>query len=72
MNNWNSLPEEIVSAPTLLTFEKRLDKFWENQGTKYDFRKNIQIQHSNNAPDGAGISDEDIETLNKFNQDLLI
>ena len=28
INHWNSLPEEIVSAPTLNTFKNRLDKLW--------------------------------------------
>ena len=28
---WNSLPDNIVSSPTLDTFKARYDKFWENQ-----------------------------------------
>ena len=34
---WNSLTEEIVTAPTVDTFKKRLDKFWENQPVRLDF-----------------------------------
>ena len=30
-NNWNSLTEEIVSAPSLNSFKNRLDKFWEDK-----------------------------------------
>jgi len=26
---WNSLPDNIVSSPTLNTFKARLDKFWD-------------------------------------------
>jgi len=32
---WNSLPDNIVSSPTLNTFKARLDKFWENQDIRY-------------------------------------
>ena len=28
MNNWNSLPEDIVKAPCLNTFKARLDRYW--------------------------------------------
>jgi len=28
---WNSLPDYVVSSPTLNTFKARLDRFWENQ-----------------------------------------
>jgi len=27
-NVWNSLPDEIISAPSVNTFKNRLDKFW--------------------------------------------
>ena len=36
-NIWNDLPESVVSANTLFTFENRLDKYWANQPMKYDF-----------------------------------
>ncbi len=71
VNTWNSLPENIVSAPSLLTFEKRLDKFWEDQGIKFDFKKNIQIHHSNDTPYGTGNNEETNDILNNFNLDLL-
>jgi len=28
---WNSLPDYVVSSPTLNTFKARLDRFWENK-----------------------------------------
>jgi len=28
---WNSLPDYIVSSPTLNTFKARLDRFWETK-----------------------------------------
>jgi len=33
---WNSLPDNIVS-----TFKARLDKFWENQDVRYNWKADI-------------------------------
>ena len=33
---WNSLPEEVVTAPSINSFKARLDKFWEDLPTKYN------------------------------------
>jgi len=30
-NVWNSLPDEIISAPSINTFKNRLNKFWAEQ-----------------------------------------
>ena len=39
---WNNLPEEVISANTMITFEKRLDHFWKNQPVKFeDFKSSI-------------------------------
>ena len=32
---WNNLPSSVVAAKTVLSFEKRLDKLWQNQPFKY-------------------------------------
>ena len=40
----------VISAPSLASFERRLDKFWENQKIKYDFKKCLKITHPNNTP----------------------
>ena len=34
---WNSLPEVVVSAPSLYSFENRLDRYWSKLDVKYDF-----------------------------------
>ena len=34
---WNSLPEHVVSAKTMYSFENRLDRHWMNQPMKQDF-----------------------------------
>jgi len=36
------LPNWVVSANTTDTFKARLDKFWHNQDTVYDFRAQLQ------------------------------
>ena len=38
VNTWNKLPDDVVNARNLITFEKLLDKFWANSNFKYDFR----------------------------------
>jgi len=37
----NSLPDNIVSSPILNTFKARLDKFWENQHIRYNWKADI-------------------------------
>jgi len=39
---WNSLPNDVVHAESTNTFKSRLDKFWYNQETIYDYRAEIQ------------------------------
>ena len=38
---WHSLPDNIVSSPTLNTFKARLDKFWENQDIRYNWKADV-------------------------------
>jgi len=42
VNKWNSLANWVVSANITNTFKARLDKFWHNQDTVYDFRTQLQ------------------------------
>ena len=37
VNIWNSLPDTVVDADTINTFECRLDKHWLNQDVVYNF-----------------------------------
>jgi len=37
VNIWNSLPNVVVLASSLDIFKNRLDRFWGNQGVKYDY-----------------------------------
>ena len=36
VNTWNSLPEDVVTSPSLNAFKARLDSFWNGLGTVYD------------------------------------
>ena len=52
---WNSLPTEVVMAPSVETFKIRLDKFWSNQPMLFDYKEsyNPTLNHpirSNTLP----------------------
>ncbi len=38
IDTWNSLPQEVVSAPSIDAFKARLDKHWENVEWLYDYK----------------------------------
>jgi len=41
INVWNSLPEDIVTAPSVNSFKNRLDKFLSTQELKYNWQVEI-------------------------------
>ena len=38
VNKWNSLPSNVVLAPTISSFKQKLDEFWEVTGHGYEQR----------------------------------
>ena len=42
----NSLPEYVVASPTINTFKARLDKFWENEDVRYNWKADISFTGS--------------------------
>jgi len=38
---WNSLPDYVVSSPILNTFKAHLDRLWENQEVRYNWKADI-------------------------------
>ena len=46
VNVWNSLPEHVITAPSIKSFEKRLDKFWENQALKFNYLERVATEGS--------------------------
>ncbi len=51
VNTWNSLPEEVVNAESVKTFEKKLDKIWKQQRIKYDYKATIEINQHGQHPE---------------------
>ena len=45
---WNSLQDYVVASPTINrpTFKARLDKFWENQDIRYNWKADISFTGS--------------------------
>ena len=41
INIWNGLPENVVTANTIDCFKTRLDKFWNSQDVKFDYKQNL-------------------------------
>jgi hypothetical protein len=41
---WNDLPQELVQAKTVKSFEILLDKYWENQEVKCDYNEEIKVK----------------------------
>ena len=41
VNVWNSLPNYVIEARSVISFEKRLDNYWKDQAVKYNFEENL-------------------------------
>ena len=35
---WNDLPDNVGGAPSIKSFEKRLDEYWKTQEIKFDYK----------------------------------
>ena len=42
VNSWNSLPTDVVNAPSVNAFKNRIDRFWNNQDVVYDYKAKLQ------------------------------
>jgi len=40
---WNSLPNEVVTAPSVKDFEVRLDNFWKHQPIKFNYKEELLL-----------------------------
>ena len=56
---WNNLPSKVVNAPSLKSFENRLDKFWKNQSIVYNFETLIKLETN---PTEQNNDDEDMDS----------
>ena len=43
-NFWNELPNKVIEAPSVKSFERRLDKFWRKYKIRYDFEKCVLFE----------------------------
>ena len=39
---WNTLPQSVIDAKDVRQFEIRLDKYWEQQDVKFEYKASIQ------------------------------
>ncbi len=60
---WNNLPDRVVTAKTVKSFENRLDKLWSNQDIKYD--------HSANYKTTSGSQNDNVEDINEEEADIV-
>ena len=51
VDTWNNLPANIVSAPNISTFERRLDNFWTNLPIRYNFKDTSMMDIPPEIPD---------------------
>ena len=48
---WNSLPDSVISAETVFTFETRLDDYWKDQDILYKYESKINFKLQGNSQD---------------------
>ena len=46
---WNSLPDSVVTAKNVNTFKNRLDRLWNNQEVKFDYKCEIECRTGTNV-----------------------
>jgi len=45
VSKWNSLPDDVVNAPSVNAFKSRLDKFWLNQEVRFNYKSQLLSDH---------------------------
>ena len=61
VNIWNDLPQHVIKAKTVQTFESRLDRYWNSQEIKYDYKAKYRF----NGTGSADISDEENDLVSE-------
>ena len=44
VNDWNSLPQDVVSAPSVNAFKNRLDSHWRNHPWLYNWEAELELK----------------------------
>ena len=64
--SWNSLPHRVVEAPSIQSFERRLDKRRMDQDPIFNYvaalRSGHKVNYELTAPNFCSKSDEDLDT----------
>ena len=48
---WNSLPDSVISAETVFSFEMKLDDYWKDQDILYEHESKIKFKLQGNSQD---------------------
>ncbi|KAH3769115.1 hypothetical protein DPMN_170363 [Dreissena polymorpha] len=67
---WNKLPEHVISAKTVHSFKRRLDKFLSDQPIKYQFTECLKFiggiqDNSSDKNEELALKDGDTNLLQK-------
>jgi hypothetical protein len=57
VDTWNALPQKVVQAPSVLAFERRLDRHWSTQDIRYDYEADL----TQGDPTGYSSEDSDLD-----------
>ena len=48
---WNSLPDNVISAETVFSFETKPDDYWKDQDILYEYESKITFKLQGNSQD---------------------
>ena len=57
---WNKLPKKMIIAPSVNSFEKRLDEHWRNQSIVYNF-ESLLTSKNDHSKQNLYKKDEDLD-----------
>jgi len=43
VSKWNSLPADVVNAPSVDAFKGRLDRFWSSQEVRFNYKAEFEL-----------------------------
>ena len=67
---WNELPTTVRSAPSIKSFERRLDKYWGKYRIAYDFDKCMEFEKQRLDPNYAGSGQRNLKTNKEEDMEL--
>ena len=58
---WNELPDKVKEAPSIKSFERRLDKYWRVYKIKYSYDNCIEFEKQRDNPNYAGTGRKNVK-----------